>query len=99
MRIWAYQATTDPHATAQTQAYELSGVVMHDVEFGADHARMPSVPGFFEKLSEKLCGGGDKEQEQHQERLGVTAVACAGTRGPFISGTSTGSVYVINLEE
>merc|ERR1712061_666255 len=28
----------------------------------------------------------------------VTAVACAGTHGPFISGTTRGMVYIVALE-
>uniref|UniRef100_A0A7S1QNG9 Uncharacterized protein n=1 Tax=Alexandrium catenella TaxID=2925 RepID=A0A7S1QNG9_ALECA len=73
-----------------TDSYKLSAVLVHDLE---------------NEQNQTLIDGGSTNANPEEpdscpnasQSVGVTAVACAGMVGPFISGTSNGSVHFLRL--
>jgi len=92
MRVWAYdETTTIRQDLAKSKSYDICAVVVHDDEREKD----------VEEAGEKPKASGfrffSSTRETSEEPVGVTAVACVGAIGPFISGTARGNVFVLFL--
>jgi len=100
MRIWGYDTQADPSGGPSRLSYDLIAVLLHDVErhFESDICAEASVEDTKRWSIKTLLGRSTKEEEDTDvKRRGVTAVACVGTRGPFVSGTARGDLFVLFL--
>jgi len=78
---------------AATDAYLLCAVLSHSDE----PAYVPSIRGVPRVIEGLGKWVGFSRRQTRDGHRGVTAVACAGSQGPFISGTATGAVSILRL--
>lgn len=104
MRMWGYDEATHDLDLGTisakredfTQSYDLHAVLLHDHE-----REMDAVTSSFVSVdlgwADQLAAAFSRQQEYDYAVFGVTAVACAGSRGPIISGTAHGGLYVCQV--
>eukprot|EP00443_Scrippsiella_acuminata_P049821 CAMPEP_0115375502 /NCGR_PEP_ID=MMETSP0271-20121206/2492_1 /TAXON_ID=71861 /ORGANISM="Scrippsiella trochoidea, Strain CCMP3099" /LENGTH=966 /DNA_ID=CAMNT_0002798561 /DNA_START=57 /DNA_END=2953 /DNA_ORIENTATION=- len=95
MRVWAYDESSAHGTIQKTRTFELCAVLLHDDDREKDRAASEAAGTSGSGSCWSSCCGGDAVEEPV---VGVTAVACAGTRGPMLSGTSRGGLFVLMLD-
>lgn len=101
MRVWGYDSSKSANVVGSTSlSYDLIAVLMHDDEYQADlkeyssevmQVKRPSLwcPSWLQPAT--------VAEEGSDVVRGVTAVCCLGSRGPFLSGSARGDVFVFFL--